>query len=442
MSYSGGSVMRKTARLIVRRLLGVILFAAVGNGASAAEKTFGPFTVDDARPEVIALNGAIDGGAALNFRRALQAAPNARLVTLNSTGGDVQMGLLIADDVHQRGLATYISKSSKCYSACSYIFLAGHERKADGELGVHQISSASPDLVGAQLAISDILEVLNRFDTPMDVMHVMFKTPPDQMHVFTAEEIERYRLNRDGKEGADAAAVADKQGPATPGVPNSKPSSTEKPAEPSVAKTETDASPGIDDETTQGKLSPLEEFTKRPNRIAIYTGLDLFGDDLSSVRVASAGECAESCLLMDGQCRAFTFNINPNIKRGPNCFLKASAGRADGNSVAFSGRFLSAVESDPSPLTLATIDPQTALYEDIDLPGGDLSRHPAPSAKTPLACRLACIDEGRCVAFTYLKVKKECWLKGAVGNPRRGKGMVSGLKTYESFAPVKIMSLD
>ncbi len=352
------------------------------------------------------------------------------------------MGLLIADDIHQRKLATYISKNSRCYSACSYIFLAGNERKVDGELGVHQISSESPDLVGAQLAISDILEVLNRFDTPMEVMHVMFKTPPDQMHVFTHEEIERYKLNRDGKGEAGAVTVAEKQGPAAPVLPNSEPSSTEKSAGPSVATKDTDRFPGTTNDPPQGELSPLEEFTKRPNRIAIYTGLDLFGDDLSSIRVSDAVECAKSCLAMDGQCKAFTFNVNPKIKRGPNCFLKASAGRADGNSVAFSGRFLSAAESDPSAMTLATINPQTALYEDIDLPGGDLSRHPAPSVKTPLACRLACIDERRCVAFTYVRSKRECWLKGAVGNPRSSKGMVSGLKTYESFAPVKILSLE
>ncbi|KAB1088737.1 hypothetical protein F4V91_21555 [Neorhizobium galegae] len=45
---------------------------------------------------------------------------------------------------------------------------------------------------------------------------------------------------------------------------------------------------------------------------------------------------------------------------------------------------------DPPSVTLGTIDPTTALYEDIDLPGGDLSRRPDPT-KTSLECRLACI---------------------------------------------------
>ncbi|WP_245282168.1 PAN domain-containing protein [Rhizobium sp. LC145] len=416
---------------------GVMLSLLSVSGASAAVKTFGPFSVDDANPGVIALNGDIDVNSGLNFRRALQAAPNAKLVTLNSPGGNVQMGLLIADDIHQRKLATYISKESKCFSACSFVFLAGAERKVDGALGVHQISSDSPDLVGAQLAISDIIEVLNRFGTPIDVMHIMFKTPPNDMHVFSQEEVAQYKLNRAAGYGTPAEGAVD--APASIASVDAK--THEQTASGNVS-TETDVASVAPEASQLAKLSPLEEFTRRPNRIAVYTGLDLFGDDISSIRATDAGECAKSCLVMDGQCKAFTFNANPKIKRGPNCFLKASAGRADGNSVAFSGRFLSGAESDPPALTLGTIDPTTALYDDIDLPGGDLSRRPERAARTPLDCRLACIDEKSCVAFTYIKPKKECWLKGSIGTPTFGKGMVSGLKKLETFAPAKIISLN
>lgn len=177
---------------------GIILqiAAVTHNAASAAEQVFGPFTIDSSKPGDIAMRGPITEGAALDFRRALRAAPDARQIILDSEGGDVQAGLLIADDIHQRALATYIPPESGCYSACSYVFLAGNERKVEGKLGVHQISSTSPDLVRAQLAISDIIEVLGRFDTSPEVMQVMLKTPPDAMHVFNPDEVERYRLNR------------------------------------------------------------------------------------------------------------------------------------------------------------------------------------------------------------------------------------------------------
>jgi hypothetical protein len=142
------------------------------------------------------LEGEIDEGAALNFRRALTAAPKATRLILNSPGGVVPIALLIADDVSQRKLDTVIPAGSKCYSACAYIFLAGENRQADGELGVHQISSDAPDLQRAQVAISDIIDLLTRFDTPTEVLTVMFRTLPDDMYVFSAAEIEKFGINR------------------------------------------------------------------------------------------------------------------------------------------------------------------------------------------------------------------------------------------------------
>src|SRR5690606_23866476 len=152
----------------------------------------------------------------------------------------------------------------------------------------------------------------------------------------------------------------------------------------------------------------IAEFAKRPNRVAIYTGLDLFGDDISSIRVDAAAACAKSCLVMEGQCKAFTFNTNPRLRKGPNCFLKSSAGGADGHSVAFSGRDLTRAVAHPSAFTMGVIDPQAALVDKVDLPGGDLSRRPYQSAKTALAYRLGCGDEALCIAFTYTTAKREC----------------------------------
>jgi hypothetical protein len=415
-----------------------LLWIAPACNASAGEKAFGPFTVNDTKPDVIILNGEIDVNAGLNFRRALQAAPAAKHITLNSPGGNVQMGLLVADDIHQRKLATYIPSDSKCFSSCAFVFLAGAERKVDGALGVHQISSGSPDLVGAQLAISDIIEVLNRFGTPIDVMHIMFKTPPEDMHVFTQDEIGRYGLNRTASERSKGLASSG-QAPITTTQPLDGDEGSHEQQRTSDQPKSESLQASLPRDTA---LSPIEEFTRRPNRVAIYTGLDLFGDDISSIRVDDAAACAKSCLVMDGQCKAFTFNTNPRLRKGPNCFLKSSAGRADGNSVAFSGRFLSGAEADPSAFTMGVIDPQTALFDNVDLPGGDLSRRAHQSAKTPLACRLACVDEALCIAFTYIKAKRECWLKGAIGSPVFGKEMVSGVKKLETFSPAKVISLD
>lgn len=393
-------------------------------------RSFGPFTVDDAHSDIISLNGEIDVGAALNFRRAVEAAPDAKLVVLNSPGGAVQIALLIADDVHERKLATYIPKGAGCYSACAFVFLAGVERQVDGELGVHQISSDSTDLVGAQLSISDIIDVLNRFDTPVEVLTVMFKTPPKDMHVFTPDEVARYGLDR--KQDTPTTAASKN----TPSAESTEPLSAA--AAPAPTANQTDAVNG----PSLSKLSSIEEYTRRPTRMAVFTGLDLYGDDISSQRTGDAANCARACLSMGGQCKAFTFNVDPRVVAGPNCFLKASQGRADGNSAAISGKFLSSVDPDPNTFSMGVIDPKTALFENIDLPGGDLSRRPYGRNVTASQCRLACVANDRCIGFTYMKRKSQCWLKGAVGSPRYGEGMISGLKKMTTFAPASIISLE
>ena len=102
--------------------------------------------------------------------------------------------------------------------------------------------------------------------------------------------------------------------------------------------------------------------------------------------------------------------------------------------------FLSSVEPDPQNFTISTIDPTASLFKDVDLPGGDLTSRPAQIGGNAQQCRLACIDQGRCVAFTYIKRKKECWLKGVVGSPKYRAGLVTGIKDVKSFSAAKIIS--
>jgi hypothetical protein len=406
--------------------LRVAFFLGLAAPSVAASQSFGPFSIDSANPDIITLNGEIDAGAALNFRRALQVAPSATAVMLNSNGGLVTIGLLIADDIHGRKLSTFVPKGSICYSACAYIFLAGIERKTEGELGVHQIASDSNDLVSAQMSISDIIDLLNRFGTPVQVLTQMFKTPPSQMYVFTPQELEQFGINRTGAVTAS-----------TPPAPQAS-----EPALSYADPASTTPSPPTLGDASDTALTTVERYAKRPTRMAVFNGLDLFGDDVSSYRAADVTSCAQSCLSLNGQCKAFTFNADPKVVRGPNCFLKSNEGRADGNAVAISGKLLTNMEPNPTPFSMGTIDPKTALYDNVDLPGGDLFTRPHGSKTTVQQCRLACVANARCIAFTYVKKRAECWLKGAIGRPRFGAGMTSGLKKTMTFSPATIISLE
>lgn len=424
--------MRRLAIALFAVMVAVGITAPVQPASAAEPLSLVPFRFDPAHPDIIELKGEITPSSALAFRRTLLAAPDAKILLLDSPGGSVTAGLLIADDVHTRKLATVIPSGSTCASACSYIFLAGNERQADGRLGVHQMWSEQPDLQAAQMSIADVIDTLNRFGTPIGVVTIMFRTPPDDMYFFSAEEAAHYGINRKAGDPAPTM-IPEPAVPTTtaavsvaPGVLEGLPG-----ASAASAVTPPDTALSVRSSTA---LSTLETYTRQPTRIAIYTGLDFFGEDVGSDSVADAPSCARRCLELGGACKAFTFNVVTKSGRGPNCFLKSGRGEVDGNSAAFSGELLARSDRDPAPMTLPVIDPVADLYRDVDIPGSDLSRRPNGAA-TEFTCRRACVTNDRCVAFTFLKPKKQCWLKGGVGTPRAMAGAVTGGKTSRTFSP-------
>lgn len=164
-------------------------------GRPIEDEQFGAFIVFKDEPAVIAFNGEIGSSSPLEFRRALKARPEATILALNSPGGLVDSALVMAHDIRELGLATYVGDGQICYSACAFLFVAGTSRVAVGELGVHQIWNDANDLVSGQNKLSDVIEALDEFAVNREVLTIMLRTPPDQMHVFTTGELARLGLN-------------------------------------------------------------------------------------------------------------------------------------------------------------------------------------------------------------------------------------------------------
>lgn len=171
----------------------------------AVTQTFGVFTLPVGQPDVIMLNGEVTHTMAADFKRALAARPDAKLIVLNSPGGYVDNALQVADVVHDRGISTLVAKGMGCYSACAYIFFAGANRFVEGELGVHQISAEVADLVMAQTTLGDVLDALAEYGVKQTIISVMLKTPPEDMYVFTIREIADLGINI----GTEPVLVAD-----------------------------------------------------------------------------------------------------------------------------------------------------------------------------------------------------------------------------------------
>jgi hypothetical protein len=180
--------MRQVALVVLSLLLGAT------SARADLDDRFAPFYFDPNEPSSAALVGEIDSRTPLAFSRLVETLPSIKTLFLSSPGGNVYSAILIAREVDRLGLSTIIPKDADCFSACSFIYFAGHERFTDGRLGVHQVSSQDPDLVAAQLAVSDISELLSEFGVPNDLFLLMLRTPPEEMHVLDQSELNRFGL--------------------------------------------------------------------------------------------------------------------------------------------------------------------------------------------------------------------------------------------------------
>lgn len=184
--------------------LTALLLASVTMPATAEMERFGSFIIDDDHPKLLILAGDIQQNAPIDLRRAMRRFPDVEVLALHSAGGDVTAGLLVAQEIFDRQIDTYIAPETGCYSACAYIFFAGARREVQGELGVHQMANDVGDQYSVQVAISDMLDTMAEFDVPPLVISEMLRTAPEDMRIYSATEASALGLNR--VDGAVAAA--------------------------------------------------------------------------------------------------------------------------------------------------------------------------------------------------------------------------------------------
>jgi hypothetical protein len=182
-----GSVLRSKG-LAKQAIFACVAGLALSTGVGAAEVEF-------AGQGTVRITGTITDATEESFYRLLDQ-ERIRTVELDSGGGQVYAALGIADRIHKLGINTWVMPGAKCYSACSLIFLAGEMRLADGLLGVHQIRSGEQNNSLTQAVVADIFAALSSYGTPDELVAVMLRTPPEEMYVFTPEEIDRLGVTR------------------------------------------------------------------------------------------------------------------------------------------------------------------------------------------------------------------------------------------------------
>lgn len=207
----------------------------------------------------------------IDLKKALRENPTiSTLILSNNPGGLVHIGLVIAEEVYERGLNTYIPPESYCASACSFVFFAGKNRIAEGRLGVHQISA--PELSGeqAQYGVSDIVATLPKYGVSADVLGIMFSTPAKDMYYFSPQEVVKYGINRTGQ--TQMAATQ----PVNPANGHAATPNQNKPAQPpQEASLPRDSKPSPDQQNNKPSIKPSlsdEEKAMNVAALMIQTG--------------------------------------------------------------------------------------------------------------------------------------------------------------------------
>jgi peptidoglycan hydrolase-like protein with peptidoglycan-binding domain len=265
-------------------------------------------------PGVIGLRGEIGPSTPLDFRRAVRAADNPRVLILASEGGYVSSALLLAYAVREMGLATYVLPETGCYSACSFVYFAGAQRRADGALGVHQVWGDDTDASTAQEVVSDILEAFVAFGVRQEITSAMLRTKPEDMYIFSEAEIARWGIN-----SGDPMSLVDTEG-------NAK--VTPKPDAPPVEGPATGKQPRATPETSAAAYVQLgsqrSEDDARSASLAILTryGSILQRGDLEIRRVDLGEQGVFYRILMPAGSRSEATAICDRVRAaGGDCIL-------------------------------------------------------------------------------------------------------------------------
>ena len=138
---------------------------------------------------------------------------------------------------------------------------------------------------------------------------------------------------------------------------------------------------------------------------------DAIGFDYRSAKHVSFDNCLEMC-ENDGRCQALTYH-----KRLHACMLKYDVVALIRNKDA-AAAFIS------SKRNSVKITDFMAL-SNKDITGGDYTYIENTDY---FSCFIGCIGDQRCIAFSFIPRKKQCWLKDHMGTPRAKKGVELGVK--------------
>jgi ATP-dependent protease ClpP protease subunit len=124
-------------------------------------------------------------------------------VVLDSTGGNVESALALGKILRATTATAYVRNDTTCGSACVFILAGAVQRIVNGNVVIHRPFFTDSTLVGyaerqrryTQLR-KDILKFLQVMNIPTSLLDAMSAVPPDEGHVLSEPELDKYGLSR------------------------------------------------------------------------------------------------------------------------------------------------------------------------------------------------------------------------------------------------------
>lgn len=163
----------------------------------------------------IRLSGGINDGTAEQFSKALALAPAVKTVVLNSNGGWIRQGEMLARIIEERHLSTYVE--THCSSACTIAFLAGSERAADpkARIGFHAVKGVGTAANESTEDSHMTRRAYQKANLPGYFLKRISETPSNEMWYPTHDELIQAgvltRTSFGGESSAQASRITSKE---------------------------------------------------------------------------------------------------------------------------------------------------------------------------------------------------------------------------------------
>lgn len=136
-----------------------------------------------------------------------------KVILLNSKGGSVVSALEMGRIIRGQGMATMVKPGDFCLSACAYMFLGGDERfvPKGAVLGMHRFRFGNDEADKktltneAQSLSGSLIEYFVEMGVSAEALAAAMRAGPDDMYVFTQDEMQKYRITFERTRSASAA---------------------------------------------------------------------------------------------------------------------------------------------------------------------------------------------------------------------------------------------